>query len=181
MKRKFPVEVFKRSLIILLICFFSQQIIFLPASSATDYSLLQAKINSGYPDGLFGKIFGMVCFGVDLYIADAIKHHNKQDLISEYEDAALSRGIGFDFGSFDIKKKGYTRYYPFLIGGKSFILRIFLTDEKCFQPEMKVLYEGSIENPAVTFQVLPSLNEILADCKIKPRPVYSPETVTRSP
>ena len=42
------------------------------------------------------------------------------------------------------------------------------------------LYEGAIADPAMTFQALPSINEILSDCKIKPLKFYYSYSVSRS-
>lgn len=41
--------------------------------------------------------------------------------------------------------------------------------------------EGRIEDPAIVFQVLPLLNEILSGCKIKPLYTYSTRQVDSSP
>ena len=43
-----------------------------------------------------------------------------------------------------------------------------------------ILYEGTIVKASVTFQVLPSINEILSGCKIKPYQIYSSSEVNRS-
>ena len=48
------------------------------------------------------------------------------------------------------------------------------------QPFSLVLYEGTIADPAITFQVLPSLNEILSDCKSKPIKLHSLSATSRS-
>lgn len=65
--------------------------------------------------------------------------------------------------------------------GKDFIMRIFLKEDNRRQQALPILYEGRIEDPAVVFQVLPSLNEILSSCKIKPRCTYSTRQVDSSP
>ena len=65
--------------------------------------------------------------------------------------------------------------------GKDFIMRIFLKEDHRRQQAAPILYEGRVEDPAVVFQVLPSLNEILSNCKIKPRYAYSTREVDSSP
>lgn len=76
--------------------------------------------------------------------------------------------VRFDLDRIDMGKKGWTRYYPFSISGKDFIMRIFLTREYLFQPKAEVLYEDTTGDKELTFQILPGLNKILEGCRIKP-------------
>jgi len=149
-------------------------------SSAINYPLTQIKVDPDTVDRSFKKIYDSVCFALSVYVSDVIGRSSKEDLIKNFSRIALHPGIRFDLENMDIIKKGWTRYYPFSIEGKEFIMRIFLTSERSYQPPAPVLYEGSIATPAVTFQVLPSLNTILSDCKIKPRQSYSISEVARS-
>jgi len=71
-------------------------------------------------------------------------------------------------------------YYPFFINDKELMMGIFLTQEKLYQHAAPILCEGNIEDHGGTFQTLPSLNEILADCKIKPHQFYSTYLVDSS-
>jgi len=150
------------------------------AFPAINYPLTQIKVYQNSVDRSFKKIYDSVCMGLAIYKSDVINRSSKEDLINIFSRIVSIPGIKFDLENIDILKKGWTRYYPFSIDGKSFIMRIFLTAEKLYQPSVTVLYEGSVENPAVTFQVLPSLNEILADCKIAPRRTYSTHQVDSS-
>lgn len=63
----------------------------------------------------------------------------------------------------------------------SIILAIFfLKGELQCQPVARVLYEGRLTKPAVTFQTLPKLSDILSDCKIEPVKTYLSTQVDRS-
>ena len=126
-------------------------------------------------------IFDAVCLGVSLYKFDAIQRLSKEEISSLYSGLSLRSEARFDIANMDLGRKGWTRYYPFSVGDKSFIMRIFLTSERTYQSSVPILYEGSITDPAVTFQVLPSLNEILSTCKIKPQRTYYPYEANRSP
>ncbi|MCX5668155.1 MAG: hypothetical protein NTY34_07615 [Candidatus Omnitrophica bacterium] len=165
---------------ILAVFFLVQSIMLPPMASAVNYPLTQIKTDSNYPDGYFKKTYDFIRFGLLLYKLDAIGRSSKEDLISNAGKMILSPGISFDLDNIDVVRKGWTRYYPFSIDGKDFIMRIFLTAERSYQPEAPILYEGSITNPAVTFQVLPSINEIISGCKIQPRRTYSSAEVNRS-
>ena len=127
------------------------------------------------------KIYDAICMGVFLYELDTIARLSKEEIERSYPGLSLNSLVRFDLANMDLGKKGWTRYYPFSIGNKAFIMRIFLTAERAYQPSAPVLYEGSIADPAVTFQILPSINEMISGCKIKPRQIYSSSEVNHSP
>jgi hypothetical protein len=151
-------------------------------SSGPNFPLTQIKIDSNAPDSFFKQVYGSVCIGLSIYKLDVIERYTKEKLITTFQAGAARPGleIRFDMENIDVGKKGWTRYYPFSVDGKNFIMRIFLTSELEYQPKTKVLYEGKLGSPAVTFQVLPPLSEILSDCPIKPIRAYSPSQVERS-
>ncbi len=148
--------------------------------SAANFPLTQIKVNTPAPDSFFKKIYNSIYVGLSIYKSDAVQQHSKERIIENFKKLCDFSGVSFDLENIDIIKKGWTRYYPFSVDGRSFIMRIFLTEEKYFQPVAPVLYEGSIVNPEVTFQILPSLNDILSDCKIKPTRTYSTRQVDTS-
>ncbi|MDP2913725.1 MAG: hypothetical protein Q8N91_06975 [Candidatus Omnitrophota bacterium] len=131
-----------------------------------------AKVPSIY----FKQIYGIMCMALSIYKADAVRHSSKEDLIRRYDGAFPDRSARFDLNNIDIGKKGWTRYYPFAAGNKNFIARIFLTEERFYQPNAPVLFQAHIDNPAVTIQILPGVNEILRGCQIKPHPAIYPAT-----
>ena len=88
--------------------------------------------------------------------------------------------VRFDFAHIDLMRKGWTRYYPFSVGEKRFIARIFLTKEALFQPKVRVVSELVIEDFGITLQVLPGISEILSDCKIKPNNIYQSPQADKS-
>ncbi|MDD5136897.1 MAG: hypothetical protein PHN63_06095 [Candidatus Omnitrophica bacterium] len=138
-------------------------------------------IDVNYSDPVVKNIYDAICQAVILYELDTAAGLSKEDMETSYPGLSLDSEVCFDLANMDMGRKGWTRYYSFSIGNKSFIMRIFLTSERSYQTEAPILYEGSLANPAVTFQVLQSLNELLSDLVIKPLKIhYSPE-VSRSP
>lgn len=171
----------KRKWSAVLVVFFLLSDVIIPSvSTAVNYPLTQIKVDPDTVDRSFKKIYDSICFALSVYVSDVIERSSKESLVRNFSQVVLHPSIRFDLENMDIIKKGWTRYYPFSIDGKEFIMRIFLTSERSYMPDAPILYEGSITNPAVTFQVLPSLNEILSDCKIKPQRTYSVSEVSRS-
>lgn len=120
----------------------------------------------------FKETCNFLCMALSLYKSDAFKGMPKEELIRTYSSIVSGSDVRFDFEHIDLMRKGWTRYYPFSVGEKRFIARIFLTKEAGFQPKVQVMSEVIIENFGVTLQVLPGIDEILNDCKIKPNRVY---------
>ena len=138
------------------------------------------KIDAAYSDHVIKNIYDAICMGVFLYELDTIARLSKEEIKKKYPALLLNSGVSFELANMDLGKKGWTRYYPFLIGDKSFIMRIFLTSEKVYQHSMLVLYEGAIANPAVTFQILPSINDTVSSCKSNPHRVRSSSAINHS-
>ncbi|MCK4462771.1 MAG: hypothetical protein KAU58_00495, partial [Candidatus Omnitrophica bacterium] len=121
----------------------------------------------------------ILCMGLLIYKLDAIekcpKDIIKQRITSQYDRSFFDlSGVNFDLENIDyFRTKGFTRYYPFYANEKPFVIRIFRTDEKYFQPDVEILYEGSIKNPPVTFQISKGVNAILEHCKLKPQQMPS--------
>ncbi len=121
----------------------------------------------------------ILCTALLIYKLDTIekcpKGIIKERITSQYDRSFFDlSGINFDLENIDyFRKKGYTRYYPFYVNGKPFVIRIFRTDEKYFQPDVEILYEASVKNPPVTFQILKGVNAILEHCKLKPQQMPS--------
>jgi hypothetical protein len=163
----------KRWSIFLVIFFLCAVIIPSKVLSDTNFPLTQIKVDSNSGDGFFKKIYESVYLGLSIYKLDTIEKYTKERLITSLQAGTGNGLIKFDLENIDIGKKGWTRYYPFSIGDKNFIMRIFLTEELQYQPKVKILYEGALKDPAITFQILPSLNDIMSDCRIKPFKTYS--------
>lgn len=172
----------KKRTAVITVTFFLVQAVFISA-------LAQAEVYSSGPlteirvdrsNVLFRETCNIICMALSLYRADAFLKMPKEELIKMYSGVLLDSRIRFDFEHLDMIKKGWTRYYPFSAGEKSFVARLFLTKESYFQPKVPVISELVVENIGVTLQILPNINEILNDCKIKPSNVYKPSLVDSS-
>jgi hypothetical protein len=167
-----------------MIVFIGQFILPAGVLSGPDLPITQIKVGAGPSDNFFKEIYESVCVGLSIYKMDVIEKYTKEKITTDFRAghgrAGCGKSVRFDLKNIDIGKKGWTRYYPFSIGNKDFLMRIFLTSELHYQPNVKVLYEGSLRDPAVTFQVLPSLGELLSDCNIKPFKTYPTSQVDRS-
>jgi len=137
-------------------------------------------VDVNYSEGAFRQIYAAVCLGVSLYELDAIRGLSKAEIERRHPGLSINSSVQFDLANMDLGRKGWTRYYPLSIGGKAFIMRIFLTSERAYQPAAPILYEGSLAHPAVTFQMLPSINEIISVHKIRPHRTYPSAEVNRS-
>jgi len=114
---------------------------------------------------------------------DVYKRHAKDEIVKMMSEFEGNKFFSLDMIDFDVDnihyfgKKGYTRYYPFYVNKRPYILRIFRTDEHHFQPDVEILYEGKMSSPAVTLQILDGVNCILKDCDMAPRAKYSQRLV----
>ena len=170
----------KRWSIFLVIFFLCVLIVPSKILADTNFPLTHIKVDSDSGDNFFKKIYESVYVGLSIYKLDTIEKYTKERLITDFHSGGGNGLIRFDLENIDIGKKGWTRYYPFSIGDKNFIMRIFLTAELQYQPKVKVLYEGKLDDPDITFQILPSLSDILSDCNIKPFRTYSTAKVDSS-
>jgi hypothetical protein len=128
----------------------------------------------------FKQLYSTLCIAVTIYKLDAIEGNGKDVIIKEHGQALLNPDIRFDLEKIDIGKKGWTRYYPVMIGGHQFITRVFLTEERAYQPQRPVLYEMTIPDPAVTCQVLLDVNSIIKSRKIEPPAIFLDLSASRS-
>lgn len=130
------------------------------------------EINTSGASIPFKDTCNFLCMALSLYRSDVIKGMPKEELVKVYSSMLPDSDIRFDFANIDLMKKGWTRYYPFSVGQKKFVARIFLTKEAYFQQKIQVISELAIEDSGVTIQILPGIDEILNDCRIKPNKVY---------
>ena len=123
------------------------------------------------PDETLLQRFNILAFALNLYSLDAHERLSKEGIQERLKD--LPRlfeqkfGITFDLDNIDFKRKGFTRYYPFRVHERQFIIRIFNIQERHFLQEVEVLYEGAFEKQQVGFQVLPGIDVILEEKKIE--------------
>ncbi len=173
----------KKALVILAVSFLVQTIVSQIGQADYLYSLSPpAKVDPNNPDIIFQYKWDVIRKGLSIYELDSIGRCSKDDIIRRYNRLfPLPSDVRFDLEHIDIRKGGYTRYYPFSIGDNNFLIRIFLTTESTLQPKVEVLFEIEIEDPAVTFQILPDLSSVLKDCRIKPYTIYPNLEAARSP
>jgi hypothetical protein len=126
----------------------------------------------------FQQISTAVCLAVLFYKQDVLSPVSRQDIISGF--TKLNGGdVRFDIRK--IARDGLVSLYPVTIAGRDFLIRIFLSAKDVEPPPVKILFEIKIDNPPVTCQILPSINDILKSCEIKPHKVYSTHQVEISP
>ena len=157
------------------VTFFLVQIITLagisPAENLSPNPLTEIHVNGTNPQ--FKDACNILCMALSLYRSDAFARLPKEELVKIYSPLLLNSAVRFDLEHLDTGKKGWTRYYPFSVGDKSFIARVFLTKEAGFQQKVPVISEIVIENFGVTLQIVPGISEILNDCRIKPAKIFA--------
>ena len=84
-----------------------------------------------------------------------------------------------DFESVHFLNKGCTRYYSFSVGKETFLMRACRTDEVALQPKITFIEQFVSDEFGVTLQILPGINDLLSDHKIKPIKVASPSPADR--
>jgi hypothetical protein len=137
-----------------------------------------SRVNSNYRDLPFEYKCEVWGLSLTLYKLETIIEGDQRIELERRLAASLAASdIKFDLSH--VGRKGYTRYYPFSINGRSFLGRVFLTSEKAFQERLEVLFEAASEERGVTFQILPGVNSILEGCKVRPHTItISSETDT---
>ena len=116
----------------------------------------------------FRQLCGTVCMALAVYKLDAIEGLRKEAIMARHGRILSDCGVRFDLDRMDVKRKGWTRYYPVSAGANTFVVRIFLTRERSYQPSVPVLYEMDISDPQVTCQILPSVSSIVESQRMSP-------------
>lgn len=152
----------------------------------TSQLLPQTKVSLTNPEITFFQRYDILSLALLIYKLDAIERYPKEvvkeTIMRDYDRTFFTlTGVRFDLEHIDIGRKGWTRYYPFVIHDKLYLIRIFKTEERAYQPDVEVLLEGQLNDPDVIFQILPGVNSILKECRIKPytivddhKPIVSP-------
>ena len=152
-----------------------------------DCNLIPESNASGtVPDMSFKCMYDVVCAALLMYKLDAVERASKsvvrETLRKKYDGVFVNfSGVRFDLDKMDFMKKGWTRYYPFYVDDKPYIIRIFRTEESVYQLDADVLYEGALKNPQVTFQILPGINALLAHSRITPAKIAKFRELATSP
>lgn len=149
-----------------------------PFSKLQDSLRSQRKVN-------FIKEFNILTFALGMYYLDAKERLSKEEVKKKLAwDSAIwdkEFDIAFDMDNIDFKRKGFTRYYPFNIEGRDFIIRIFDVRDKGYLPEFEVFNEGVFEDSKTGFQVIPGINTIIKNRKIKKVLLPSPASYSTAP
>lgn len=133
----------------------------------------------------FASEFNILAFALGMYYLDTEARFSK-DMIKEHllENNTFCQeelNIAFDIDNMDFNKKGFTRYYPFVLRDKSFIIRIFDVDEKHYLPDFETFYEGTFENSEIGFQIIPGIKEILKSREAKKITLLDPSIFSTHP
>lgn len=168
----------KKRLLFIIVVFILAQL----ASSGTDSRAQNAALSPPIlmTEHYFKEVYAAVFVAIEVYKSDAIDGNAREEIISKYGGDILGLDIKFDFNSTGAARKGWTRHYPIVIHDERFIVRIFLTEERVYQPQLPVLFEMQIRDPAVTCQILADINSILSDENIKPHRISSERQAARS-
>ncbi|MCX5679260.1 MAG: hypothetical protein NTZ95_01095 [Candidatus Omnitrophica bacterium] len=147
---------------------------------AASYALLPPSI---IDQACFSQLLTAVRIGKMIYRMDAFDRL-PTDVLKERLEALSSEAGGpvFDARNIDFKKKGFTRYYLFTIDGKSLIMRVCLTSELRFQPEIlenDTIVKGEIESVKATYQVF-DMRSLVVGHKIQPRATFHSRETERS-
>lgn len=140
-------------------------------SSETCLLIPQTKVSLNESNTGFRTLYEILCLATAIYKSDAIERKTKEELTKLYGGISSNTKIRFDFDNINMGKKGWVRYYPFYVNGRYLIVRIFLTEERSYQTVTPVLFEATLEKPAITFQILPNINDILKYRKAEPQTI----------
>ena len=172
----------KKRTAVLTVTFFLVQAFFLSGFAPAEVYLLNPPtgIGTAGANTPLKNTCGIFFKALELYKADALEGLAKDEIIKRYNDVCADSPVKFDLENLDLVRKGWTRYYPFSIDGRNFVARVFLTKETIFQPKINPISELVLNRLGITVQILPGINEILSDRRIKPNKVYDPSIAGRS-
>ena len=166
----------------IVVIFLAQALLIPYMTEAGGFSLAPSSIVN-LPD--FNQLLSAVRTGIAIYRLDAMGECSKVELKGKCEAIAAANPYpDFDISKMDLGKKGWTRYYPFSIGGRELIIRIFLTGEYKYQPKIPdedIILQASRKDLGITYQVFSGVNAILKSCGIKPHTPFDPKLTESSP
>ena len=115
--------------------------------------------------------FNVLTFALGMYYMDTegklAKEGVREKLVNNSAIWKEAFGIDFDLDNIDFRKEGFTRYYPFSVEGRDFIVRIFDIREKKRLADCEVYYEGKFEKSNLAFQIIPGIKTLLNDKTIE--------------
>ena len=165
----------KRRFAIAIIIFFLIPTIYIPDITQAQNETLSPPMRM--TEHYFKEVYATVSVALSVYKMDAVDGISMKNIIDKHRPALIGADVKFDLEHMDMRRKGWTRHYPVSIRGENFIVRLFLTPERSYQPDLPVLFEMDIKDPDVTCQILPDINSILGDSSLTPlRPRYQRQT-----
>ena len=167
--------------LVLVVIFLAQTLLLPYMTEAGGFSLVPPSIIN--TPG-FNQLLSAVQTGLAIYRLDAMGECSRGDLKAKCEAIAAANSIpSFDIARMDLGKKGWTRYYPFSIGGRDLIIRIFLTREYKYQPDIPdedIILQASRKDLGITYQVFSGVNAILKSSRIRPHTPFDPKRTGNS-
>ena len=134
---------------------------------------------------IFAREFNILAFALGMYQLDVGERLSKESIKRRLSaDAASCKeafSIAFDLENIDFNKKGFTRYYPFSVNGKDFIIRVFDAEERHYLADFEIFYDGSFEESNIGFQIIPGIKEILKDNKVEKLALADPTAFANQP
>lgn len=161
--------------VVLVATFIGGPVLCLPVEGS--YLAVSARLDNTF----FRQACSAVFLALSIYEMDALAGKRKDAIIGLHGSHLVKDDIQLDLEKIDIRKKGWTRYYPVTIAGQPFIVRIFLTKETTYQTQMPIIFEVKMKEPPVTCQILPGIKDILESCKIRPHRISLDLQAARSP
>ena len=171
----------KNKLVPLAICLFLVHTQITASSDSGTFSINPAKRVSPTEISIkeiFAKEFNILAFALGMYHSDAVerlsKNAIKEKFAGELDSCESEFDVSFDLENMDFGRRGFTRYYPFSVNGRDYIIRIFDIREKGYLSDFEILCEGEFEDSKLGFQILPGLNELLEQRKPEKLRIYNP-------
>ena len=147
---------------------------------AASYSLLPPSIIG---QACFSQLISAVRIVKIIYGMDVFDRLSTDTLKEKLSTLSLvAGGPIFDARNIDFRKKGFTRHYLFTIEGRSLIMRVCLTSELRFQPEIldkDIIVKGEIASLKATYQVF-DMSSLFEGRKIQPRTTFHFRETERS-
>ena len=165
---------YKNKLILILACLFlvqphvgaTQDVRTIPVTSIIPVSPIES---NPIPTTLHE--YSILVFALSMYYMETRENLSmeqiRERLAGQPEVWKEKLAVAFDLDRTSFKKDGYTRYYPFSVRGRDFIIRFFRLKEKDKLPLCDVLHEGTFPDSELAFQIIPGINALLEGKDIK--------------
>ena len=134
---------------------------------------------------MFATEFNVLAFALGMYYLDTEEHLSKEGikekLLQSHAILEEKFRVIFDLDNIDLEKNGFTRYYPFVMNEKDYMIRIFDADEKHYLEKTRVYHEGIFEDSEIGFQIIPGINSMLEERKPEKVELLDPTICSKQP